>query len=167
MTASPETLHELRASRPQAPPALRASVETLTPSDAPRRAALPRIRVPGRRFGLVALPVAAALAMAAAAVVGLAGSGGSRVAITRGQLDTATSETAHGGGGVSKAPPGTRAAPATTPSLGAVPAPGTNRAQRVTATLTVEVPDSDGVSQAAQDALDLTRSLGGYVVSAA
>jgi Domain of unknown function (DUF4349) len=39
------------------------------------------------------------------------------------------------------------------------------RAQRVTATLSVEVKDSDAVSRAAQDALDLTRSLGGYVVN--
>jgi hypothetical protein len=41
----------------------------------------------------------------------------------------------------------------------------TGRAQQVSATLTVEVKDSNGVSHAAQDALDLTRSLGGYVVS--
>ncbi len=39
------------------------------------------------------------------------------------------------------------------------------RAQQVSATLTVEVRDSNAVSRAAQDALDLTRSLGGYVVS--
>ena len=66
-----------------------------------------------------------------------------------------------------------KAAPETTPSTeldsGAAdsavgPMPG--RAQRVTATLTVEVADSDAVSRAAQDALDLTRSLGGHVVSA-
>ena len=43
--------------------------------------------------------------------------------------------------------------------------PTTGRAQRVSATLTVEVRDSEAVSQAAQDALDLTRSLGGHVVS--
>ena len=39
------------------------------------------------------------------------------------------------------------------------------RAQKISATLTVEVSDSDGVSRAAQGALDLTRSLGGFVVS--
>ncbi len=38
-------------------------------------------------------------------------------------------------------------------------------AQRVSASLTVEVANPDAVSRAAQDALDLTRSLGGYVVS--
>jgi Flp pilus assembly protein CpaB len=40
-----------------------------------------------------------------------------------------------------------------------------NRAQRISATLTVEVENSNGVSTAAQEALDLTKSLGGYVVS--
>ena len=41
----------------------------------------------------------------------------------------------------------------------------TPRAQRVSATITLEVKDSDAVSRAAQDVLELTRSLGGYVVS--
>jgi len=45
-------------------------------------------------------------------------------------------------------------------------APSPDRAQRVSATLTVEVRDPDAVSRAAQDALELTRSLGGHVVSA-
>jgi hypothetical protein len=44
------------------------------------------------------------------------------------------------------------------------PTPG--RAQRVSATLTVEVRDANAVSTAAQDALQLTRSLGGHVVRA-
>src|SRR5215510_14291689 len=41
----------------------------------------------------------------------------------------------------------------------------TPRAQQVGATMTLEVKDSNAVSKAAQDALELTRSLGGYVVS--
>jgi hypothetical protein len=45
-------------------------------------------------------------------------------------------------------------------------APTPGRAQRVSATLTVQVVDAEAVSRAAQDALDLTRSLGGYVVNA-
>jgi hypothetical protein len=44
--------------------------------------------------------------------------------------------------------------------------PNLDRASRVSATLTVEVADADAVSRAAQDALDLTRRLGGHVVSA-
>jgi hypothetical protein len=39
------------------------------------------------------------------------------------------------------------------------------RAQKIAATLTVEVTDSDDVSKASQEALDLTQRLGGYVVS--
>jgi hypothetical protein len=54
---------------------------------------------------------------------------------------------------------------ATVPSdLAVGPTPG--RAQQVDATLIVKVSDSDHVSSAAQDALDLTRSLGGHVQSA-
>jgi multidrug efflux pump subunit AcrA (membrane-fusion protein) len=51
------------------------------------------------------------------------------------------------------------------PSYGAADLAAGTRAQKVSATLTVEVRDSNAVSRAAQDALDLTRSLGGYVVS--
>jgi hypothetical protein len=65
--------------------------------------------------------------------------------------------------GTGKAVPGT--VPGTT-TLDSAIGPTTGRAQRVTATLTVEVSDSDAVSRAAQDALDLTRRLGGHVVSA-
>ena len=50
------------------------------------------------------------------------------------------------------------------PTQGAADAATDERAQRVSATLTVEVSDSDAVSRAAQEALDLTRSLGGHVV---
>jgi hypothetical protein len=45
------------------------------------------------------------------------------------------------------------------------PGPTTDRAQRVSATLTVKVPDNDALSGATQEALDVTQALGGYVVS--
>ena len=45
------------------------------------------------------------------------------------------------------------------------PGPTTGRAQRVTANLTIEVSDTDALSKATQQALQTTRSLGGYVVS--
>jgi len=67
--------------------------------------------------------------------------------------------------------PGAATPPVTT-TLGAADAdrsaltPAGPRAQRTSATLTVEVADSDGVSSSAQKALDLTRRLGGHVVSA-
>ena len=162
MTASPETIHALRASRAVAPASLRATVRELAAGESARRAALTRLQAPSRRFALVALPAAAALVLAAAGVVGLAGSGGSQLAVTKGSLDSATGGATTGATQAAPAP-GTRAVSPPTPG---VLAPGTTRAQRVTATLTAEVADSNAVSQAAQDALDLTRALGGYVASA-
>jgi hypothetical protein len=122
-----------------------------------RRWAWPRLQ---RRFAVVAVPAMVALAFVSAGVVGL----------SRSDLRTDTYRTE---ALESEAPAPSNAYPGTTeaaPALGKAqdsaigPTPG--RAQRVTATLTVEVSDSDAVSRAAQDALDLTRSLGGHVVSA-
>ena len=45
------------------------------------------------------------------------------------------------------------------------PGPTTGRAQRIGASLTIEVDDTDALSKATQEALQTTRSLGGYVVS--
>jgi hypothetical protein len=123
--------------------------------------------LPTWRAGLVALPAAAAIALASAGVLGLVRSDGSPEAL-REQVFTDTA---------APRAPELEAVPGTgTGGLAPVPAPGTtlssgigpadDRAQRVSATLTVEVPDSDAVSRAAQDALDLTRRLGGHVVSA-
>ena len=152
MTPSPDLLHELRASRPVAPAALRTRVREVAgsqPSATPWR----RVLFPARRLTLVALPTAAAVAIGAAGVLGLARSDVASETL-RDRATLAESAT-------------TDALPDT--ALGAQdsaigPTPG--RAQRVSATLTVEVADSDAVSKAAQDALDLTRSLGGHVVSA-
>jgi len=56
--------------------------------------------------------------------------------------------------------------PAIAPAISPAIAPGDDRAQRINATMTVEVENSNGVSSSAQKALDLTRRLGGHVVSA-
>ncbi len=168
MTPSPDLIHELRALRPAAPADLRARVRELaaTPAGTPSPLAKLRLRLPVRRFGLVALPAAAALAIATAGVVGIARS------------DAPTNEALRDSvaGEVAPAPKDTPAtttesqalAPAT-PTQGAADATtlaDTDRAQRVGATLTVEVDDSDAVSSSAQKALDLTRRLGGHVLSA-
>ncbi len=50
-------------------------------------------------------------------------------------------------------------------TAGTTPGPTTGRAQRVIASLTIEVTDTDALSKATQQALQTTRSLGGYVVS--
>jgi hypothetical protein len=158
MTSSPDLIHELRATRPSAPSDLRARVREIAAQQPARSSwASSRLRLPVRRGLLVALPAAAALALASAGVLGLA----------RSDEPTALREQAVDQSLTKQLPPPTALGAATrTDSQGGTPAgTATTRAQRISATLTVEVRDSKAVSRAAQDALDLTRSLGGYVVS--
>ena len=160
MTSSPDLIHELRASRPSAPSELRARVrEIASVQPKPKPAPWANWRIPVRRGVLVAVPGAAALAFATAGVIGLANSNGPR-AESLAQRDTSESL-------AQTAPPApsTEADKRLDQATSAGTAPGADRAQKVSATLTVEVPDSDSVSRAAQDALNLTRSLGGFVVT--
>jgi hypothetical protein len=174
MTSSPDLIRELRASRPAAPAELRARVREIAREGSVRVPVWSRFRLPARRTALVALPAAAALALVSAGAIGLSRSDGSETAAleNHGLLTTPLRPSDNALSDRSQAPP----ADATTrtdadqgfaqgeslPSVG--PTPG--RAQRVSATLTVEVKNPDAVSGAAQDALDLTRRLGGHVVSA-
>jgi Domain of unknown function (DUF4349) len=159
MTPSPDLIHELRSSRPSAPTELRTRIRAIA-SDQERTArAAPWAswRFPVRRGMLVAVPAAAALAFASAGVLGLTRSDSPQTvgpdAAEKATLSAAAPETAPGALDTG----GTRAQ---------TPAPTADeRAQKVSATLTVEVKDSDAVSRAAQSALDLTRTLGGFVVS--
>jgi hypothetical protein len=155
MTSSPDLIHELRAARPSAPADLRARVREIA-AEQPAASPWTRWRFPIRRGALIAVPAAAALAFASAGVLGLARS------------DTPTRESLSGGtpaGDLAQVAPATEAGKSAVPLQGAADATSGARAQRVSTTLTLEVADSDAVSRAAQDALDLTRSLGGYVVS--
>ena len=156
MTSSPDLISELRAARPAAPADLRARVRTIA-AEPSARTTQARRRFPIQRGLLVALPAAAALALASAGVLGIAHSGGSATALR----DQAVEKTR--AGSAQLAPPAV--AQGTHGALDSTAAQSTGRAQQVGATLTVEVKNSNGVSHAAQDALDLTRSLGGYVVS--
>lgn len=170
MTSSPDLIHELKASRPAAPTALRARVREIAAQEQAARSPWPRLRLPARRVGLVALPAAAAIALASAGLLGLVRSDSSTVALRERTPPLTSTET------FESAPPSGRpdtstgkAVPSTVPgttTLDSAIGPTPDRAQRVSASLTVEVSDSDAVSQAAQDALDLTRRLGGHVVSA-
>ena len=156
MTSSPDLIHELRASRPSAPRALRTRVREIA-AEQPARAPWASWRFPVRRGLLVAVPAAAALAFASAGVLGLARSD-APVSESLAQRERAQSLEA-------QADKARRPGQCADSALqGATDASGP-RAQKISATLTVEVSDSDGVSRAAQDALDLTRSLGGFVVS--
>lgn len=143
MTPSPELIRELRASRPSAPAELRARVRAVA-SERPTRSPWRSWRFPLRRGMLVAVPAAAALAIASAGVLGIARSD-SPEPVSRAALEKSTLQ----------APP----------EYDTSTAGSGQRAQRVSATLTVEVKDANAVSHAAQSALDLTRSLGGYVVA--
>src|SRR5688572_14671587 len=71
MTSSPELIHELRASRPSAPLALRARVREIAADPSPARRHLPRFHLPIRRLALVAVPATVALAFLSAGVLGL------------------------------------------------------------------------------------------------
>lgn len=159
MTSSPDLIHELRASRPTAPLELRERVREIA-SEKPAPAPWARWRLPIRRGMLVAVPAAAALAFASAGVLGLARSD-APLSGSLAQRDTTESADAVTG----QLAPSTEAGKLFDQAQASGAATAGDRAQKISATLTVEVEDSDGVSRAAQNALDLTRSLGGFVVS--
>jgi hypothetical protein len=165
---SPELAAMLRGSRPAASPELRARVREIATREPARSVPLwSRLRLPSQRGVLVVVPAAAALALASAGVLGLARSDG-RGEATR-QPDTSYGQLEAQGGAQKSVPqeslPLQGAADAATPSAAA---PGTlasgDRAQRVTATMTLEVESSDGVGESAQKAIALTERLGGHVV---
>ena len=159
---SAELMHELRSARPVAGEGLRERVLELAAREPePKRSLFGSFSL--RRLSTVALPAAAMLALVTAGAIGLSRSGESgRVASQPGESITREA-----------APPA--ASPATGPAqdnaLGQFksgtttvgPTPG--RPQRFSAQLTLEVADSDALSAATQQALQITRSLGGYAVS--
>jgi Domain of unknown function (DUF4349) len=168
MTPSPDLQDQLRASRPAAPPELRAKVREIAREQPAPVPVWRRLRLPERRIALVALPAAAALALVSAGALGLSRSDPPATDV-RGLL------TLNGNANESDAPE--RTPPWATYDFankdsavalsGAARAADSGRAQRIAATLSVEVAGSDAVARASQDALDLTRQLGGYVVSSA
>ena len=160
MTSSPELIHELRASRPSAALELRARVrEIASAQPKPRSAPWASWRFPVRRGVLVAVPAAFALAVATAGVIGLASSESPR---TESLAQRGTAETFEA---QPQMPPSEAGKLLDQAQISSGTATAGDRAQKVSATLTVEVADSDAVSRAAQDALNLTRSLGGFVVT--
>ncbi len=146
---------ELRAARPVAPEALRERVLTLAPP--PRR----RLELPSLRRIVPAVALAgAAAALAVAGVAGLVhGSSTQRAGAPPSEIQRSIA--------LGKALKGSqqspvRAAPART--FGVVPSK--NRLQQYDAFLRVRVASQDELSARTQQALRLTRKLGGYVVSA-
>lgn len=164
MTSSPDLIHELRASRPSAPLALRARVRELSSTEVRPQRRRVGFSFPVRRVALVAVPATLAIAFASAGVLGLSRSDTTTRALEplagAERADTPVFESFD-----QAAPlplPGALLSGAGADQAGKA---ASNRSQRISATLTVEVKDSGAVSRSAQDALTLTQSLGGYVVS--
>ena len=156
-----DVVDELRATRPHASDALRLQVMTIAARPAPRTPTLGE-RLRGRRRLALVAAAGAALAMAAAVVIGVTRSG------TTGSVESAAPDVARrsatGTTGESLAAP-PPAADATTAQKGATPGPVGGRAQRYSAALSLQVDDTDALSSATQQALAIARDLGGYVVS--
>jgi hypothetical protein len=163
MTAA-EIVSELRSARPAAGDELRERIRALATREPPPRPSLVG-RLRPRRALLVALPAAAAVTLAVAGAIGVVRSGDTRETAPA----PATTEFAQSGAAEDAAKKGAATAPGAytaPPGAGSVvPTPPADRAQRVSASLALEVADTDALSDATQRALSITRSLGGHVVS--
>jgi len=155
-------LDGLRATQLRAPEALRARVLAAAPAPAARG---PWLRRPSRRLALVVVPLAAALAVGAALVHGLVGSGGKTAAnppeTVRGAVYSPSTTTSGSFGAGSATAPSSGALKA----LPAAPVGSTSRLQHTAASLQVRVADTDALSKATQAATRIATSLGGYAQS--
>jgi hypothetical protein len=148
---------ELRAAKPVAPIELRERVESLTPP--PRR----RPAFPLRRLVPVVGLAALAGSLGVAALIGVVNSGSEDVS-NHGALQAQVSTTeAFGQSAVHGANP--RAASPYDSTQRALP-PAQRRLQQYDSSLTLRVQDADRLSARTQQAMRVTRSLGGYVASA-
>src|SRR3954447_23290867 len=148
----------LRAHAPHAPESLRTRVFALEPKRAPRR------------FVLVALPAALALAVAAALVHGIVGSGSKTTNVTERSLGgTVTTQTWSSAGAPSVAgrdslqshkvaavPPTATAQSGYAPSVGSA-----TRLQRTDASIELRVGDDSALAKATTRATQIATSLGG------
>jgi hypothetical protein len=161
-----ETLErELRAAKPAAPAALRERVRTIAAHEPQRETFLKRLSL--RRFVLVATPATVVVAVIAAGVIGLsrpdgdesatfAEGGGDAAVTSKAMPETPTREAAPTQDDLEESP-----AP---PSAGALP-PTQGRLQRYDAQLQLQVDGVDELSSATQQAMRITRSVGGTVSS--
>ncbi len=112
------------------------------------------------------MPATAVVALAVAGIAGFA-----RSDAPTALNDAAAPESTRAAGAVTEdqlaTPPSAKAqvAPSVGGGLQTAPAPATDRAQRYSAQLAIEVKDTKSLSDATQRALATTRELGGYVVS--
>jgi len=161
---SAELITELQAARPAADGALRDRVRTIAAAE-PARAPSPFARLSRfspRRFALVAVPATAVVLLGVAGVAGLLDSGSPQQSVIAARESVGGTVTSPSDAQRSAAPQLKAGAVA---SDAATPAPTTGRAQRFSAQLTLSVKDVDALSDATQQALRITRDLGGYLVT--
>ena len=160
---SADLIAELQSARPTAGTALREHVRAISVTQPARRPSpFARLsRLSPRRFALVAIPATAVVLLGLAGVGGLLDSGSSPE-----QLNTALESRSQA------TPPASARELAPLPKTGvagaadaSTPSPTTGRAQRYSAQLTLSVKDVDALSDATQQALRITRDLGGYLVT--
>jgi hypothetical protein len=153
----------LRAGAPHAPETLRMRVLALEPQSQPRAAWR------SRRLALVVLPAAAGIAVAAAVVHGLLGSGSTTQTVATPTIVRGLPADVRGGAGAgaAKAPAFNGSfsaveqhAVAATPSIAA-----RNRLQHTDASLQVRVPSTQDLSTATTRATQIATALGGYAES--
>jgi hypothetical protein len=167
MTAS-ELTEQLRAARPTAPESLRERVRAIVeaqPAPVVRRR-LPSLQLPRLR---IAIPIAAATALAAAGVVALVRPDHQQVSGAPTAVRAATAPSpnpAPPAATESQAPNQGSAVPQTFGSADkAAPLPTPGRAQRYEAQLTISVKNAGALSDATAHAQSTVRDLGGYVVN--
>ena len=168
---SAELITELQATRPAADGALRDRVRAIaTAEPAVRSLRFPRFpRFSAGRFAMVAVPAAAVVLLGVAGVAGLLDSGSRPQAVAAAREDDRQLKPTTGSvpglaprlkSGANSSTDATRVA-----TDAPIPAPTTGRAQRYSAQLTLSVKNVDALSSATQQALRITRDLGGYLVT--
>lgn len=183
--SSVDLTNELRLAKPRAPEQLRERVVALGSRPAPRPRfsfSLPS-RYTVRRVALVAVPAVVAVAVGGAAIHGIANSGQPGAVQARQAPAAAThvfrpfphaaeKSILHGADKLKSDRGSLAAPPGVVQSVEQVPtangsraiAPSRTRLQRYQAAMTVRVDGLDALSASTQEAMRITRALGGYVV---
>jgi Domain of unknown function (DUF4349) len=162
MTAA-ELIAELKVARPVADGTLHERVRAIAAAEPRQRPSL-WARVSPRRLTLVAVPLTAVVAVAVAGVAGILDAGSP----VQRAPETAALQQTHSAVDRAAAAQPAPAAKSGAAAAGAasVPAPTPGRAQSYSAQLTIAVKSVDALSNATQRALQTTRDLGGYLVTA-
>jgi uncharacterized protein DUF4349 len=159
MSASELTVERLlRAHAPQAPETLRERVLAL--ESAPQRR-----HTPSRRLALLALPAALAIAVLAAVVHGVVGSGSPRAVPAHKAFSAQTQGGASVGSGGATVRSSVHASADSTQALTAPSVGAPARLQHTDASLQVRVGDVDALAAATSRATRIATSLGGYAQS--